>query len=65
MMRSWVMPMVRRLHRKMGEQRLLRRGTDFSAELSAPPRTSWDEIKRTPSSRLGAFWLSRWPTVLT
>lgn len=42
-----------------------RDGHSLSAELSAPPGMSWDGVKRTPSSRLGAFWLSRWPTVLT
>lgn len=41
-------------------------GHSLSAELSAPPRTSWDEIKRTPSSRLlGPSGSAAGPTVLT
>lgn len=38
----------------------------LSGGLPEAPRTSWDEMKTSaPSSRLGAFWLSRWPTMVT
>ena len=51
--------------RPLRPPRPARDGHSLSAELSAPPGMSWDDVKRKPSSRLGAFWLSRWPTVLT
>lgn len=49
MIRSWVTPMVRRLHRKMAEKRLLRKGTDSGKTEGGPPSPDLPFASAQPS----------------
>lgn len=49
MIRSWVTPMVRRLHRKMAEKRLLRKGTDSGKTEGPPPAQIFHLPLRSPA----------------